>query len=108
MFCPHVTQTPRLSRHHTNIGVSMMQDIELREVSGERDETLSALLELMRAELYFQHPVDLTSRVSLKPLPYISPVLTGHRQSDTTAGCRHINYTGYLRRCMKSWLTPLT
>lgn len=56
MFCPHVTQTPRLSRHHTNIGVSMMQDIELREVSGERDETLSALLELMRAELYFQHP----------------------------------------------------
>lgn len=41
---------------HVYIGVSMMQDIELREVSGERDETLSALLELMRAELYFQHP----------------------------------------------------
>lgn len=41
---------------HVYIGVAMMQDVELREVSGERDETLSALLEHIRAELYEQHP----------------------------------------------------
>lgn len=41
---------------HVYIGVAMMQDTALREVSGERDETLSALLEHIRAELAEQHP----------------------------------------------------
>ncbi|AUU83643.1 AraC family transcriptional regulator [Leclercia adecarboxylata] len=40
---------------HVYIGVAMMQGVELREVSGERDETLSALLEHIRAELYQQN-----------------------------------------------------
>lgn len=41
---------------HVYIGVAMMQESELREVSGGRDETLSALLEHIRAELYLQNP----------------------------------------------------
>jgi AraC family transcriptional regulator len=41
---------------HVYIGVSMMQNIALREVSGERDATLSALLEHIRAEMIDQHP----------------------------------------------------
>lgn len=43
---------------HVYIGVSMMQNIALREVSGERDETLSALLEHIRAEMIEQHPAS--------------------------------------------------
>lgn len=34
----------------------MMQEYELREVSGARDDTLSALLEQIRQELYLQNP----------------------------------------------------
>nr|WP_315402200.1 helix-turn-helix domain-containing protein [uncultured Duganella sp.] len=41
---------------HLYIGISMMQNIALREVSGERDERLSALLEHLRTELVDQHP----------------------------------------------------
>lgn len=41
---------------HVYIGVSMMQGIELKEVSGERDHKLSALLEFIRDELYVHHP----------------------------------------------------
>jgi AraC family transcriptional regulator len=41
---------------HVYIGVGMMQHIALREVSGERDDTLSALLAQIRAELIDQHP----------------------------------------------------
>lgn len=43
---------------HVYIGVSMMQNIAMREVSGERDETLSALLEHIRAEMIEQHPAS--------------------------------------------------
>jgi len=39
---------------HVYIGVSMMQKVALREVSGERDPTLSALLEHIRVELVDQ------------------------------------------------------
>ncbi|MRV76709.1 helix-turn-helix domain-containing protein [Duganella sp. FT92W] len=43
---------------HVYIGVSMMQNIALREVSGARDATLSALLEHIRAEMIDQHPAN--------------------------------------------------
>jgi AraC family transcriptional regulator len=43
---------------HVYIGVSMMQNAALCEVSGERDETLSALLEHIRAELVGQYPAS--------------------------------------------------
>jgi len=41
---------------HVYMGVAMMQEYELREVSGARDDTLSALLEQIRQELYLQNP----------------------------------------------------
>ena len=41
---------------HVYIGVAMMQECELQEVSGARDETLSVLLEQIRRELYLQNP----------------------------------------------------
>lgn len=41
---------------HVYMGVAMMQDSELREVSGAHDATLSALLEHMRHKLYGQNP----------------------------------------------------
>ena len=41
---------------HVYIGVSMMRDVALREVSGARDPVLSALLEHIRAELMDQRP----------------------------------------------------
>jgi AraC family transcriptional regulator len=40
---------------HVYIGVAMMRNIALREVSGERDETLSSLLNHIHAELTGQH-----------------------------------------------------
>ncbi|MDW3563481.1 AraC family transcriptional regulator [Enterobacter cloacae] len=41
---------------HVYIGVAMMPDIELQEVSGAKDQTVSALLEHIRTEMFFQDP----------------------------------------------------
>ncbi len=80
----------------------MMQEYELREVSGARDDTLSALLEQIRQELYLQNPPSGPFIQGIAQALAVHLIRTyGTHAKRHRGACRHLSCTGSSRQCVK-------